>query len=283
MALTRTTLIDDDGTGMTGSFWNVAQRNADWNVVDARWSTCIITTTGTVNNLNINDANGNDADYVIFAGTGDLVVNGINAPSPMKNGKPLRLINNGTGNVYFAHLSGAAVTTNRIYCPASMLTALTNNGFGQCSMTYDLSGGVWRFQTYQQGASLTPAYSAAAYSTLTGSGTAGTWTVSAGNRLRECYWQINRSIYWNFYYVNTTVTGTPQYLTIGLPYIIVGGCTAVSTADIAPVIATENGSIVSAQVQVIGASTLAFVKTIGNWATAAGATNIAGQFRFEIA
>ncbi len=214
MALTRTMVTDDDGTGTTGTPWNAAQRNADWDVVDGRWSRITVTSTGSVNNLSITTG-GVEADLIIFNNASDLTITGIVAPtSPLKPAKPLRYMCIGAGNVFFKHQNASSTAANRLACFVSSGDTPNAGGSatqpgGRGAFDYDDLDSRWVLHKHDQGAWITPATP-----TFSGNG-AMTWTSVTVNSNR--YWVRGRQLFLDFDF-SGTVGGTPNtLLTATLP------------------------------------------------------------------
>ncbi len=147
MSITRTTDIDDDGSGTTGTVRSNAWLQAIYDALDSRWSVVTITSTGSQNNLAISEA-----DLVIFNNASDITVTGIAAPSsPSKPGKPLRCISIGAGNVFFKHQNGSSTAANRLINFATSGDTPLAAGVGTAMFVYDSVNSRWRLMLHEQG------------------------------------------------------------------------------------------------------------------------------------
>jgi hypothetical protein len=204
-----TRLVDkDDSGGLTDgtphdNTW--LQRLND--TIDSRWSMVLISATGTVNNLDIGEA-----DFVVFTNAADLTVTGILAPSaPAKPGKVIRCWSAGAGVVYFAHMSGAGGTQNRLFNLAT--SAPTPIFKGSAMFAYNQGGADWILIAHEQGKWLQSPFSAANFVTLGG----GTWVVAAGN-VTLCHYRLSGNMLTMFFNISgTTVGGTPAEICINNP------------------------------------------------------------------
>lgn len=139
MSLTRTALIDDDGSRTTGTIFNNAWLTAEYDLLDARWSEATTTATGTQNNLAFTEA-----DTIRANNATALTITGLVAPaSPAKPGKPLRIVAIGAGSVTLTNQDTGSTAANRIVTSTGAALSLAA-GTGSAILVYDATTGRWR-------------------------------------------------------------------------------------------------------------------------------------------
>lgn len=148
MAITRPTATDDSGDLTSGTILNNAWLQTQLlDPLDARWSRVTITATGTVNDLDISEA-----DYVVFNNPSDLTVTGVLAPSsPSKPGKPWRFRSFGAGNVFFKHEGTGSSALNRFKNFLTTADTPVGAGVGTGIYVYDDVQGRWVLVSHEQG------------------------------------------------------------------------------------------------------------------------------------
>jgi hypothetical protein len=254
---------DSDGTPFVGTIHNNAWLQALLDLIDGRWSRVTITSTGTQNNLSIDDSGGHDADLVIFNNATDLTITGIVAPSsPSKPGKPLRYICTGAGNVFFKHQNAGSAAANRMINIATSGDTPHAGGSGKGTAVYDDSASRWTLLHHEQGAFID--YSAT--STFTGYSAFTTKILSYCLRGRQLH-------------VVATINGTSNATgnSVTLPFTSLSGPTVSMAFE-----GVDNGTVVSTacMAQIASASsTLGFFKdwTGAAW-TASGTKEVFGSF-----
>ena len=212
MAITRTPLVDDDGTGTTGTVLNNAWQNNLYNQIDA----AIALGSPVQQNTSVT---GTQNDFALTAGCGALVC--LQA-SPVTftgfsagvTGQRLTVVNAGTGRIDLSNLSTGSVSANRL-CnfvssgATSLAPATATNAGGTATYVYISSGG-WRLVAHEQGAWITPTFNAADYT-----GGAGTWTVAAGNVLSHRYRLSGRTLSLQVMLTSTSFSGSSDSMIIG--------------------------------------------------------------------
>ena len=98
-------------------------------------------------------------------------------------------------------------------------------GAGCCNLLSDGTSERWRIVNHEQGAWITPAFTAADYN---GNGSM-TWTVDSADVTSAAYYLRGRVLHINIMIVNSSVGGTPN---TELQRVIPGGFTAFRSADI---------------------------------------------------
>lgn len=229
------------------------------------------TTTGTETALAIPTGRG---DLAIFMNNASLLtVQGITAGL---DGQVLTIFSKGAGQIDFAHqhASGTALGKLTLFA-TSGLTSLAA-GSGVAVFQYDLTLTKWRLVTHEQGAWITPTFSAGNYTST------GTWTVASGDVITQEYHLSGRTLKVNFRIATTTVSGTPASLAIGNGAW--GGFTSTSLISV-------NGSGVNsgAAAEVILSQTTAGGTSIANtqldagtWSNATDTTLIQSCLTFQV-
>lgn len=213
MAINRTpfnALVDDDGSGLTGSVWNKAAiQSVILDPADAAYANKYDTV---VSNSNTGMQNAwapglSGHTYVSWYSAADMTINGIAGGVV---GQRLTIRNDaGGGVIYVTHNSAAAAAGNKL----SLVTTSGPTpiaGLGYASFVYQ--GSFWVLVAHEQGAWITPPFSAADYFS-----TPGSWTVAAGN-VGYCKYRISGKQLTLQMYLNSTVTaGSPTQLKRNVP------------------------------------------------------------------
>jgi hypothetical protein len=197
-------VVDDDGSGMTGTVLDNAFFTAWATAINAMGAggSAVHNGTGSITALPLPGGGGNQ---VVFMNNASLAtIHGITAGVA---GQRVTIVAT-NAQVNLAHLSGSAGSTvmrllNRV---TSAPTSLAG-GFGAATYIYDsLTMNGWRLETHEQGDWITAAYAA---SNFTGSGSM-TWTVEAGDVTNCRYYLRGRQLSIVFALDGTTVGGTPS-------------------------------------------------------------------------
>jgi len=221
-------------------------------------SVTTITTTGTQTALAIPTGTG---DLVIYANNATLLtVQGIVAGT---TGQRLTIISKGAGQVDYAHLHASGTALGKLHLFATTgLTSLAA-GSGTSDFVYDLALTKWRLVSHQQGAWITPAFTAADYTAATG-----TWTVDAGDVITAKYYLNGRALQVVVRVATSDVSATPATLN----RIIPGGFTATNTSTGTNLVINAGAAAaVGANSIQAGATSLLFYATaaLGAWSTTA--------------
>lgn len=235
-------------------------------------SPTVITTTGTQTALAIPSGRG---DLVIFANNPTLLtVQGITAGF---DGQRLTILSIGAGQVDFAHQNGSATAANRLINFATVgLTSLAA-GSGVATYVYDANPTAqrWRLDKHEQGAWISPAFSAGDFTSNTGS-----WAVGSGDVVSYAYRLSGRTLTVVVTLQTTTVSGSPVALQVKVP----GGFT--SAKEMTAVHRyIDNGTPGLGLLDVAAAGTnLLFYHTDSTvtWANATNATNVVATITFEV-
>lgn len=268
---------DDDGTGATGTILNDAWWDTVLNMVDARWSELVVTSTGTQNNLSITSS-GIEADVLLCGNASDLILTGIAAPaSPVKAAKPLVIYSLGAGNIYLVHQSGSSSAANRLINTATTSWTPLAAGKGYAVLMYDAANSRWRLREHEQGGLIGVTFAAGDF---TGNNSM-TWTVASGDRQSGYLLRGNR-VHYSFTLSTTTVGGTPSTL-LQIGKNEWGGFDAVAGAYHPLALALDNGtSVPDAYCYHSSASILAVSRVSGPWAAATDTTSLYGSISFQV-
>jgi len=148
MAITRTAWTDDDGSGLTGTLINNAEKTSLYDQIDGRWSEVTTTLTGTQNALDFSQAD------VLYCNNATLLTIGsLLAPaSPVKPGKRLMIVSVGAGQVDLHDVTaGSGTAANRIITGSSITISLAPT-FGRVLLEYDDTfADRWRVIAHEQG------------------------------------------------------------------------------------------------------------------------------------
>lgn len=251
--ITRTPMVDDDGSGETGTVVNNDWKQELYNQIDALaaspsldlWTVIDSTATGVVTDW----APGLSGHTVIFwNGAADLTINSIAGGSA---GQQITIRNN-SGSGWLIHLPHyvGATTNSLVNMASSAPTSLA--GGGSATYMYQAANG-WRLIAHEQGAWITPPYSAANFFTMEGGAT--TWTVEAADISYLAYRLSGKTLTIGFYIVTTSVSGgTVTQLAMKIPggftyaggaylfnhgFIIQGGVTKASDLYLHPTYPTQ--------------------------------------------
>ena len=135
-------------------------------------------------------------------------------------GQVLTLKSIGAGNVFLAHDSGSSDADNKLINAVTSGVTPLAAGVGSAVYQYDGTTSVWRLIAHDQGAFITPAFSAGDY---TGANSQ-TWTVESGDVTTNGYLVRGRILTMNVRILTTTVGGTPDpNLQIAFPNGYTGG------------------------------------------------------------
>jgi hypothetical protein len=128
---------------------------------------------------------------------------------------------------------------------------------------------------HEQGAWVTPPYSAADYTAQVGA-----WVVQAGDVLARRYRLSGRTLHVNIYVVTSDVTGASAYLQTAIP----GGFTA-AVPMLAPMKSTNAGASILAMVtaNAVGATVFTCYQVAGApWGITTGGTEVALSLALEV-
>jgi len=270
MALSRTwynTLVDDDGSNTVGSIWDKAAVDHIYDDVDLEiarldvaGSVVASTVTGTQNNYAPTLSN---RTLIEWAGAADATFTGLAGGAV---GKIVTFKNTGSFVAYFAHQHASSSAGNKFRNFAtSASTPIAATG----AITFQYDGTDWQIISHEQGAWITPTFSAANFTA-----SAGTWTVDAGDVLTDMYRLSGRTLHWQFAVATTSVSTTPTYLQRTL-----WGFTSGSQRFDSVIQQADNGATQSVGYAWIqpAFSTVLFGKFSGNWAAATNNTTIITQ------
>jgi hypothetical protein len=201
----RTPWIDDDGSGTTGTVLNNAIKTELYDQIDV--ALLNVGTAGLATLVSRSDTGtvtdwapglGPGPTYIQWSGASNLTVNGI---AGGVRGQRFEFRNIGSAIATFVHFSATGQSQNRFYNIAkSASTPIGPDG----TATWIYDGGTWNLVAHEQGAWITPPYSAANFV-----GTGGmVWTVEAGDLTVLKYRLSGRSVTLLIRLENTSISGT---------------------------------------------------------------------------
>jgi hypothetical protein len=228
MAITRTTWVDDDGTGTTGTIINNAELQKIYNNIDAMpmpYQFIAATDTGTIAKWTPPGFGTRNA-LIYWQGTVDATMNGLTAGV---TGQSVVIKNRGNGILRFPHGAVADAFFNLV---TSGPTALALNGW--CQFIFD--GYVWVLCGHEQGAYIRPPFNAAVYGATTG-----TWTVEPADEMDLGY-RLNGTTLQFCAYINaSSVSDSPFALSVLLPEGYLASRRCIQPFVHAPTGANEHG------------------------------------------
>jgi hypothetical protein len=167
-----------------------------------------LTLTGAQNNLVVPAG----VSLVRLNNAADLTLSGIGAGF---DGQRLNLHSVGAGNVHLLHRSGLSVAANQLHNVATVGYTSLAAGTGSATYIYDATAAVWRLYAHEQGAALTPTFSAANFF----AGGTQTWTVDAGDVVAYASYLKGRLLTLNWDILTSSVGGVPHAnLILALPF-----------------------------------------------------------------
>lgn len=227
-----------------------------------------ITSTGTQNDYAVTAARSlilrcNNATLLTF--------NGFAAGT---DGDIIDIVSVGAGQVDVAHQNAGSSAANRFINFATVGKTSLAAGVGTARFVYDGTTARWRLVHHEQGAWITPTFSAGDYTS-----DAGTWVVGAGDIINCQYYLRGKELSVVLSCLTTTVTGTPSELRRAIP----GGYTADFEVRMGAQISnngTQNNgwSRVQSGLTYIGA----YIDTFGAFTNAADNTRVYYHARFGV-
>jgi hypothetical protein len=128
------------------------------------------------------------------------------------DGQRLTLVSVGAGQVDLANQAAGSAAANRIVNPVAGVMSLAA-GSGSAVLIYDATAARWRVLAHEQGAWITPAYSAGSYTAAGG----GSWTVDEADVNVFAFWLRGKTLFLRWYLSTTSTSGTVASLSIILP------------------------------------------------------------------
>jgi hypothetical protein len=284
MAITRTPMVDDDGTGTTGTIINNAWKQEFYNQIDAAVATqgdetefLLIGSGGTYHNYALSATK--RIHCIACVGSSDVTFSGF------ANGRAgdRLIISNAFGdtsrNVWLLNNNSGSTANNRLMNFAtSGPTPLAGTAFavgGIAVYINDSQQNAWRLVSHEQGGWITPVYSAAGFT-----GSAATWTVEAGDMTTLRYVLRGRSLTVAYALSATAVSGATPELRIGNS--MYGSFTAASSIY-APAALGFNAGTRSPSHITSNATYLALKKVDdSSWAADVGSSYFYGQITFDV-
>jgi len=285
MALNRAwynSLVDDNGSNTIGTVWDKAAVDHVYDDVDAelarldtggRWTEVTTSAVGTQHNFNP----GIVGNTVIRCTNPTLLtITGFPAGFP---GQVIRVLGI-AAPINLAYYDAGSSGPNRLVNYATSAPTPLNPGVAPtrafAEYQYSVSDAQWILRNHEQGAWITPAFSAANFSGASGM----TWVVAAGSVQTMKYRLNGRTVQFAFTLVNTSVGGTLSNALL-LNALCFGSF--VPTSQMACAMAFVQDNTVIKQGFVRTASNLQLYKhDVSNWAASASATTAEGQLVFEV-
>jgi len=266
-------LVDDDGSNTVGTLWNKAAVDGLLDSVDAELVDTVPalrTDIGTVHNW----APGLQGHTTTrWAAAGDLQVTGLAGGVA---GQQWVFCNTGSTIAYFAHLNSGSVTANQLRnLVTSAATPVAPGGW----VAYLYDGTAWLMIAHQQGAWITPAFSAADF---TGSGSMA-WTVEAGDVVAMRFVVAGRSLTVAWYIGGTTLSGTASS-SINISNGQWGGFQSAAKDALLGII-TQDAGFAAGFAQVGPSSNVTKIslwKMSGSWALGTNTIGTYGTLTFEV-
>lgn len=295
--MVRSTLTDDDGSGLTGSIVNNSELQKIYDNIDTEVKSATnpnvttkaiidrvssglgviqtTTSTGSVNDLALN------AGVTVLRCTNAslLTLTGLAAGV---DGQRLLVVSVGAGQVDLAHQNAGSVAANRLINFATSGSTSLAPGTGTAEYEYDGATARWRLINHEQGAWITPTFSAGNY---TANGVM-TWTLTSGDVTTQAYWLKGRTLTVQWYLQTTTVGGTAN-IALYIGNGAWGGFTAAKAMG-NPMQYTDNSGTVWAHGHAFIAATATVIQlyrvTFGtnNWTLSTDLNYQMGQLTFEV-
>jgi len=207
MAITRTAITDDDGTGTTGTILDNAWKTELYDQIDAVLGAATvqtITSTGTQNNLSVTAAR----TLILRANNASLLtITGLAPTSTAQDGDLIYILSVGAGQVDLAHQNASSTAANRLINATTSAATSLAPASGVAQYVYDATTARWRLVVHSQGGWISSSFSAGNFTANTGS-----WTVDSGDVINASYFLVGRNLSVLFAIDSTTVTGTPAQL-----------------------------------------------------------------------
>lgn len=278
MALVRVEPTDDSGLGTDGTVFNKAWFDLVYDSIDTALASLgtpqTTTSAGTQNDFAATAAR----RLVLRCNNATLLtLTGFAAGSDCDT---ITVISVGAGQVDLSHQAAGSSAANRlINCGTSGATSLAA-GVGVATYVYDGTTARWRLIYHEQGAWITPAYSAGDY-TAAGSMT---WTVDSGDVTMYRYWLKGRTLFVGWQLSTTTIGGS---LNTALYIKIPGGFSAAGQATAGVMYANSGSGFLFAAAWVdSGLATKIQLYTAGfgssNWASGTNNNSSYGEIAVEV-
>ena len=201
MAITRTVMVDDDGSGTTGTILNNAWKQELYNQIDgvliggSGVTANVVTTTLTGTQHNLPCGVASLITLVKCQNSGELTLTSVAFTTPPREGDALHIVGGGAGIINLAH-NHASGTVKFWNNARSAHTPIAAGG----TATYIFNAGYWILHTHEQGAWITPPFSAADYS--------GGWSGLPAGAILEAKYRLNgRTLLWSLYVFNAYNAG----------------------------------------------------------------------------
>lgn len=230
------------------------------------------TATGTQNNFALSCGTSVATCILRVNNATDVTFTGFSA---LGAGTRLIVLSVGAGNVYLSHQSAFSNAANELLNLVTSSTTPLAAGYGRAEYVYDSTTQRWRLVNHQQGAWLTPTFSATDYTAATG-----TWTVGSGDVSSYRYYLEGRTLRIQLDLVSTDVSATPATLRLLVP----NGFSVALSSNYALMRVSNAGAAVAVGIAQPVSTQIYFASTVsgGAWGIAAASTFVQGNMAFEV-
>src|SRR5215471_9962850 len=215
MPITRTAMVDDDGSGTTGTVINNAWKQELYDQIDGYAASRIVQTTtltGVQNNFPLTPG----CSVLRCNNSGGILT--ITGMSAGVDGQEVTIHEVAAAEVDLTFADAGSTAANRLINYASSGPTMLNGAGvvegGHARYRYDAGTSLWRLVGHDQGSWLDVSYSAANFSTTGG----GTWTVDGADQVTFCYLLQGRTLKIALYVDNSSMsTAGVNVLQVAIP------------------------------------------------------------------
>lgn len=265
-----TALVDDDGTGLTGSIWSKsAIQSVILDPADSAYALNVQSTTATGNQADFNLTN--KFTWLRCTGAAPAFAGfQVNGAAPSAGDRVVIECLGTTAKVYHQETSFESVAANRIICPSTNGQVVGVNG--RMDLIYDGTTSRWRQALVDPGAPITVTFTAGDF---TASGSM-TWTVAVGDVERFTYQQFGQQLKVELMLFTTTVGGTPSTtLQVKVPGGFTPAVNASARRAFVPAFVSDNGTEQIGRISA-GGTNIEFVKVPAtSWTASTDNTRVA--------
>jgi hypothetical protein len=152
MAITRTAMVDDDGSGTTGTILNNAWKQELYNQIDAKIPTTTyleVSIPGGVYN-DWNPGINGDTNIAIQQAAA-INISGFKPATPPYNGQTIRIACFAQHAINFKHEDAASTMGYRLRCPEALITVSAYWGYAVFNYFSFVGGGFWMMVGHENG------------------------------------------------------------------------------------------------------------------------------------
>jgi hypothetical protein len=277
--ITRTPIVDDDGTGTTGTILNNGWKQELYGQIDA----VVAASVGAAPEILTSATGGAIAStvearthFVLLTNSTPITVTGFTAPNSLPGDRLIFMTVNATADVLFAYTPPAANQFRNWVTSAATPVKASPGGTAQYMRS---STGIWLMTAHEQGGYVVPAFTASAFGS-----SAGAWTVDPADVISISYRLSGQALTVAFMLATTSVPSAAA--TLNFTNAMWGGFTIGAPTHLnALAFASEAGASVSGYTLANGGSYyLTFSKSTGaNWVVSNNLTYVYGQITFPVA